>query len=473
MEAHAIPRPRAQGRQPVRYGLLTDERLARLVTSGDQRAFATLYERYHQPLYRYCRSLLRHEADAQDAMQSALTGAYGALRRDGRDAPVRPWLFRIAHNEAISVLRRRRPDVELTDAIPHLTEALEQQGEQRERLALLVADLLELPERQRGALVMRELSGLSHDEIAVALGTSVGAAKQAIFEARRALAEFVEGRAMSCVEVCRIVSDADGRALRARRVRAHLRDCAACRELAGAIPVRSADLRALAPPLPAAAAAGLLSQILTVGGSTVGGGSSVGGAAGVAGAMTGKTAVLGLAAKGLAGLAVVSAATVAITRSVEHRAVSSNRPGTAAITHHSVAGGTVGQRTHARAGSGPSTRYGRHGAAARTIGSGHSSAQQAQAGHGGGVGLRITASGSLKAASSNSGVAAGHTFTSPGKSSTSPGKAGTSAGKGGTPPAKSSTSLGKAGTSPGRAGTSPGQSHTHGKSLLTLGHLLR
>src|SRR5690348_9044471 len=99
MEAHAIPRPRApKARSPVRHALLSDERLARLVTSGDQRAFATLYERYHQPLYRYCRSLLRHDADAQDAMQSALTNAYSALSRDGRDAPLRPWLFRIAHN---------------------------------------------------------------------------------------------------------------------------------------------------------------------------------------------------------------------------------------------------------------------------------------------------------------------------------------------------------------------------------------
>ena len=67
------------------------------------------------------------------------------------------------------------------------------------------------------------------------LETSVGAAKQAIFEARRSLFEFAEGRAMACDEVRKTISDADGRSLRSRRVRAHLRDCSACAEFAAAI----------------------------------------------------------------------------------------------------------------------------------------------------------------------------------------------------------------------------------------------
>ena len=60
--------------------------------------------------------------------------------------------------------------------------------------------------------------------------TSVGAAKQTIFEARRSLSEFAEGRVMACDEVRKVVSDADGRSLRSRRVRAHLSDCAGCAE---------------------------------------------------------------------------------------------------------------------------------------------------------------------------------------------------------------------------------------------------
>ena len=60
---------------------------------------------------------------------------------------------------------------------------------------------------------MRELSGLSHEEIAIALGTSVGAAKQAIFDARRALYELEEGRAIRCEDIRRQISDGDGRVL--------------------------------------------------------------------------------------------------------------------------------------------------------------------------------------------------------------------------------------------------------------------
>ncbi len=89
--------------------LSSDERLARLVSKGSERAFATLYRRHHQALYRYCRSIVRDEDDAQDALQSAMTRALVALRSQERDLAVRPWLFRIVHNEAVTILRRRRP----------------------------------------------------------------------------------------------------------------------------------------------------------------------------------------------------------------------------------------------------------------------------------------------------------------------------------------------------------------------------
>lgn len=113
MEAHV-----ARGSQPARHRLplrltqLADEPLARLAGAGNSMAFAALYRRYSEPLYRYCRSILHSDVNAQDALQSAFAGSLAALKRGQRDAPVRPWLFRIAHNEAVSLLRRRRPDAE-------------------------------------------------------------------------------------------------------------------------------------------------------------------------------------------------------------------------------------------------------------------------------------------------------------------------------------------------------------------------
>ena len=193
---------------------------------GDAIAFAAAYERHHQALYRYCRSILRHEEDAQDALQSTFTRAFAALQEERRDFELRPWLFRIAHNEAISILRRRRATDELAD-VPD-EHAFEDRIAEREELRLLQMDLADLPDRQRAALVLRELNGLSHAEIGVVLELSPGAVKQAIFEARTALFSCREGREMECHDVRRMLSDGDGRVLRGRGIRAHLRSCPDC-----------------------------------------------------------------------------------------------------------------------------------------------------------------------------------------------------------------------------------------------------
>ncbi|HEX8975256.1 MAG TPA: RNA polymerase sigma factor [Solirubrobacteraceae bacterium] len=284
---------------PRRLLPASDERLAQLVATGDEQAFATLYDRYHQRLYRYCRSMLGNDADAQDALQSTFAGAFTALAESRRDAPVRPWLYRIAHNESISIVRRRKPEVEIAEEHVGAVASTADVAEDRDRLAVLMADLGELTERQRAALVLRELSGLSHAEIAATLGIDVSGAKQTIFEARRSLQEFAEGRAMICDEVCRAISSGGGRTLRGRRVKAHLRDCQACRDFAQAIPARARDLRAIAPPLAIPAAIGILRRALASSSGHAGGG------AGVVAGTAGKAAAMLTAAKLLAGTAAV------------------------------------------------------------------------------------------------------------------------------------------------------------------------
>lgn len=302
----------------LRLPRIADERLARLAARGSSRAFAALYERYHQPLYRYCRSILRDDADAQDALQSTFTRALAALKRGQRSAPLRPWLFRIAHNEAISALRRRRRgEVALTDVALPIVPSAEDQAGDRARLSLLMGDLAALPERARSALVMRELSGLSHEDIAIALGTSPRAAKQAIFEARRALAECAEGRAMDCAEVCRAMSDGDRRVLRGRRVRAHVRDCMACAAFGSSIEARQSELRALVPVLPATVSAAVLSRAMEAGvggaGAVVGGGGGgvVGGGVG-SGVAAGKTIGVAFGTKSLATASLLATAAVSV-----------------------------------------------------------------------------------------------------------------------------------------------------------------
>jgi RNA polymerase sigma factor (sigma-70 family) len=240
--------------------------LTRSASGGDAAAFAAVYERHHQALYRYCRSILQHDQDAQDALQSTMTRAFAALQEEPRTFELRPWLFRIAHNEAISVLRRRRP-VDGLDELETRDAPVEEQVSLRADLQHLHQDLETLPERQRAALVLRELNGLSHTEIAQVLGCTPRSVKQFIYEARTGLMQAREGRELACETVRRQLSDGDGRVLRGARIRAHLRSCSSCRRFQQELVRRPRELALLAPPLPVTAGAALIAQLLPASGT--------------------------------------------------------------------------------------------------------------------------------------------------------------------------------------------------------------
>ena len=254
------------------YRLLPDERLARLAGEGSDSAFAALHHRYDALLHGYARSIARDADDAADALQNAWIAALIALRADRRRAPVRPWLFRIAHNAAIDVLRRKsaalRPiDRGFLTSVPGADE----QYDRTETMAEVVGDMRDLPTNQRSALVMRELADLDYSEIAIALSTSEGNARQLVFAARDGLRETRAGRALPCESVRGVLARADGRELRRRRLRAHLDACQDCRAYATSVE-RPARKVAGWAPTPAVlqsifAAAGGSGAALTQGGS--------------------------------------------------------------------------------------------------------------------------------------------------------------------------------------------------------------
>lgn len=245
MSEASISLPRASPRQgPIR--LAGDDRLVRLAAEGNERAFATIYERHHQELYRYCCSILGDDSDAQDALQNTMLKVLRALPGERRELALKPWLYRVAHNEAISLLRRRVGDAPI-DEVGDVQDTRGGDAATRERLQTLVSDLAQLPQRQRSALVMRELSGLSYREISAALDSSPAAAKQAVYEAREGLQALSEGREMECEAARRSISARDRRILRGRRLRAHLRSCDGCRAFELAIRSRRADLASRLP----------------------------------------------------------------------------------------------------------------------------------------------------------------------------------------------------------------------------------
>ena len=276
--------------------LISDERLTRRAIDGDRSAFSAIFRRYQESLYRYCLAIVGNREDAQDALQSTMVKVLRALPGEERRIELKPWLYRIAHNESIDLIRRRRPSEELDPELVAGGAGLAEEAAQRQRLGRLLADLDQLPKRQRGVLVMRELGGLEFEQIGAALGTSAAAARQTLYEARLGLRQMDAGRELSCDEVMRAISDADGRVLRRRDIRAHLRGCESCQSFRAGIDRRRRDLAALSP-LPAAAAAGLLQGLL---------GGGAGGGGGIAAALGGG------AAKSVAGSAFVKgAATVA------------------------------------------------------------------------------------------------------------------------------------------------------------------
>ncbi|HYH53275.1 MAG TPA: RNA polymerase sigma factor [Solirubrobacterales bacterium] len=162
-----------------------DRRLVDLVRDGYDAAFEEIVRRYRRPLDRFAAAIVggRSEDVTQDAFSKALL----ALRGSEAEIELRPWLYRIVRNTALNDLRdSAQPTEELHEDLAGARSAAAA-AEEREELAELMERVRALPEPQRAALVMRELEGLSHEEIAAALGVSGGAARQAIYRARSTL----------------------------------------------------------------------------------------------------------------------------------------------------------------------------------------------------------------------------------------------------------------------------------------------
>jgi RNA polymerase sigma factor (sigma-70 family) len=160
----------------------SDERLVALVRDGHDQAFATAVDRYQPELLRYCTRLVG-ESRAEDVVQQAFLNAHMALRSSDQEIQLRPWLYRIAHNAGLNVLRATRQQAELDDRLA-APRGIEQDLESRERLREALAAIALLPEPQRDALTLQAVEGRSHTEIAAAIGVTPGAARQHLHSAR-------------------------------------------------------------------------------------------------------------------------------------------------------------------------------------------------------------------------------------------------------------------------------------------------
>ena len=267
-EANPSAAAASQGR-----GHGSDEQLAHAAGRGDTAAFDALYQRHHGPLLAFARHMLGRMHDAEDVVQHTFLAADRAFRAGKVPNAVRAWLYTVARNRCVSVLRARRDDVALVRDERVATDGLAAEVEQREELRALLADLRRLPDDQRAALLLAELGDLTHAEVARVIGVRQGKVKALVFQAREALVAASTARSLPCLSIREELSVATGAGLRRRHLRDHLAQCEGCRDFSQQVRAQRA---ALAVVLPVAPSLGLHEAIVgaaaTAGAGTTGAG---------------------------------------------------------------------------------------------------------------------------------------------------------------------------------------------------------
>ncbi len=165
---------------------MEDRGLIARAKAGDEQAFEELMRQFERPILGLCTRLLGAGGEAEEAAQDVFFRFYQKLGQFDEERAVEPWLFRIAWNACRDRLRKRRPLVELTDNVATVAA----QG-------FLIAELRDaierLPEKERAALLLREVEGLETEEVAQRMGSSAVTVRSQISRARARLRQWLGG----------------------------------------------------------------------------------------------------------------------------------------------------------------------------------------------------------------------------------------------------------------------------------------
>src|SRR3974390_1101441 len=177
-------------------------RLVHAAKAGKMEAFEQLVRRYDRNVFRIAQHITQNRQDAEDVVQDAFLKAYSNLEQFQGQSKFYTWLVRIAVNEALMKLRRRRPErmVSLDEDVKTEEDSLpreiadwspnpEQQYNQAELKDILTRTIQGLPPSFRTVFVLRDVEGLSTEETAEALGLSIPAVKSRLLRARLQLRE--------------------------------------------------------------------------------------------------------------------------------------------------------------------------------------------------------------------------------------------------------------------------------------------
>jgi RNA polymerase sigma-70 factor, ECF subfamily len=171
--------------------------------SGDRREFARLVDTYSGPLHRLALKMLGNEPDAEDVLQNTFLKAFQHIREFEGRSKLSTWLYRIASNEALMMVRKRRPETNFTDTVQEQDEGQildpvqftdwcclpEDEFLTSESRAALDRAVQRLPETLRIVFILRDIEALSIQETSQALGLSGTAVKTRLLRARLRLRE--------------------------------------------------------------------------------------------------------------------------------------------------------------------------------------------------------------------------------------------------------------------------------------------
>jgi RNA polymerase sigma-70 factor, ECF subfamily len=174
----------------------TETDLVYLAQQGDRNAFGELVRRHYQGVVRVVYSMCGDASLAEDATQEAFIRAWVNLPSFQPTAPLKSWLYRIAINAALDVLRKK-PEESLEEnqvtMIIDQSQSPESALVEKERIALVRQAMKELPEASRSVLVLREYGDLSYQEIAKVLDVPIGTVMSRLNYARNRLRELLKG----------------------------------------------------------------------------------------------------------------------------------------------------------------------------------------------------------------------------------------------------------------------------------------
>ncbi len=304
--------------------------------------------------------MLSSREDAEDVLQEVFAAAFNAILADAREINVRPWLYRIARNRSLNHLRKATAvgvdsmDVHYADnGISTSDEVL-----RRERFKQLIADVQQLPESQRTALLLREIDALSYEQISEAMETTIPSVKSLLVRARISLAEASEARELTCADVrVKLGEAAEGIAKISAPARRHMRTCDRCRAFRKRLKANNVALAAVMPVGGLLVVKKVLSSKLGAGAHVAGGAgagaSAAAGSSGAAGgiATAGAGAIASKAVAGLAAAALVTAGAMEAEHAASHppprRAPATARPSVRAQHPESTVTG-AGERSSER-----------------------------------------------------------------------------------------------------------------------------